>query len=730
MNDELDDVDRHADACADPRVRALVHEYAAVNAARFERVAPDLCRLVVADADAHHFDGRREWLLAFSVAALEQQPDAEMAVIGSAFVDRLIAAIRTSGQHGYGGRLPATASGAPAPPDFAIVNAVIVGAQRTAGGHRLARLVARIKLSAGASVHESIVESDIVDLTAGAPAPADVAAICVARARDEGRPPATVERPSGAVAGTPDHASASVAAAAVARRIDARAGLDDGPSRHNIELFRPGLERQVAPAIQRMRDDAARALHQELQRIDGFYRALLAELQTAHGAGSVALQAAQRDHQRRREEEHRRHALRIAVAPIQLISFDVQAERCTWTLRTDAAITAPLHAHRLLAGDAAWRVTCQLCGNPAHGIVVCKRAHVVCDRCASRCSVCRQWFCSTHGLAACHVDGAAVCASHGATCSSCDRPHCQTHTGRCDAGHDACTSCIAACALCGRAVCEEHTIRTHERAPLGMRRLCDRCRVLCEGGSSEPVGRDEASPCATCGRWICRNHQVACEVDGSMHCSTHLRRSDYSRRFLCPAHQTRCDREPGAIVATNEVELCATCGCAICPDHGNACTGCSGRHCIEHLEPLEDAPGRFACAAHREQCHTDGRAWSPGRTRPCATCAHDNCPAHLLACTWCGAAVCFPDIDAPSNRCLTCTRIAPASDVADALIAAAVRLTRGRRARGWAIASDASRHVVQVDLGWTRRIVLSVPHGTAEAAAAMAHSVLTHLRLR
>jgi hypothetical protein len=219
-------------------------------------------------------------------------------------------------------------------------------------------------------------------------------------------------------------------------------------------------------------------------------------------------------------------------------------------------------------------------------------------------------------------------------------------------------------------------------------------------------------------------------VDGSVHCSTHLRRSDYSRRFLCPAHQTSCARDPGAIVATTEVEPCSTCGDPVCPDHGAVCVGCNRRHCSDHIEPLVDVPGQYACAAHREHCHTDGLAWSIGSTSPCATCGRATCPSHRMDCPWCGAAVCYPDLDAPSNRCLTCTRLAPATDVADELIAAAVRLTRGRRARGWAVARDESRHVVQVDFGWTRRIVLSVPHGSAEATAGMAHSLLTHVPLR
>jgi hypothetical protein len=95
--------------------------------------------------------------------------------------------------------------------------------------------------------------------------------------------------------------------------------------------------------------------------------------------------------------------------------------------------------------------------------------------------------------------------------------------------------------------------------------------VYCEGKSHEPVGRDEAVRCASCEQFVCATHQAACVVDQLVHCSTHLRRADGSRRLVCEQHRGECAHEAGVVFASDEVAPCPSCGQSVCAAHAGSC---------------------------------------------------------------------------------------------------------------------------------------------------------------
>jgi hypothetical protein len=330
-------------------------------------------------------------------------------------------------------------------------------------------------------------------------------------------------------------------------------------------------------------------------------------------------------------------------------------------------------------------------------------------------------------LVACHIDGAPACAEHSRKCRSCQQPHCSAHEGTCDeSGHPACTKCLVACAHCGRLVCDRHAKQSHVNAPKGSRRLCSNCVRTCEGGTGEVVGPDEVTGCASCDRVVCERHQARCDVDKQVHCSSHLRRADRSRRLVCERDRATCIHEPNAILASDEVVLCATCGGSTCPTHSAACVVDGLRHCSSHLAPVRDRPGQVACGSHQSVCHVDGGVFTRDGTTSCPVCGRLACRQHRQECNNCGRLVCSQELRAPTSRvCATCTQL-KADDPSDAVIAAAVRL-RGADAKspkGWKVARDARHVVVEMDLGWTRRLVISVPHGDSSAQNAVSHSAL------
>jgi hypothetical protein len=272
---------------------------------------------------------------------------------------------------------------------------------------------------------------------------------------------------------------------------------------------------------------------------------------------------------------------------------------------------------------------------------------------------------------------------------------------------------------------------TSAESPRGARRLCRDCTVYCEGGRSEPVGRDEVERCASCERSVCSIHRAVCVVDQQVHCSTHLRRLDRSRRLVCATHRATCAYEPDAILTSDEVGSCVTCGAAACDQHAAACVEDGGRHCRTHLSTLKDRPGAFACEAHRTVCHVDDVAFSLTGTSMCPVCQRRACAGHTKKCGNCGRSVCATDWQGGANRCATCDQLRAWNDPSDSALAAVIEV-RGERptAKEWRVARDATHLVIEITHRWTRRTVLSVRHGDNRAEHVMRHSALGSSRKR
>lgn len=695
-----------AEALADARIRGLVERYARLVGAHAVALEPHLLELELPPSESRYFRGRRVVRIAFSLGALERCADAEMAVVGSALLDELIAAVRARGQRQVLGLLQptvnpeATATALRVP----LRNGTISPPSLRLALHPLGRLVARVTLSAGASVEERIVESSVFDLSVGAAVDSEIAALC--EDLELGRVlPATDAMAEGSLA------------------------VPGRPAAEVVQLMLDDLEAKLAEAIERRRTFAERALATELGRIDQYYASLLEGpagpgTQVQDSAGRRVIEA---EHQRRRGEEERRHQVRAALHPLQLVECRLLVQRGEWTATSAAGRHGVLLAARPLSGLGGWSVVCPSCGRPPSEVLVCRHGHVACSACATTCSVCSEECCRTHGIAACHLDGAPVCDEHVRKCRVCSKDYCTVHGAICAEGeHAACAGCVAPCAHCRRSVCTQHATISVADAPKGCRRLCRECVVACEGGTSELVGVDEVIKCASCSRFVCANHQATCTVDGKVHCSRHLRRSDRSRRLLCESHRARCSHEPEAIFATDEVSECATCGTSVCRAHGDTCSGDRMVHCKTHLQPLLDTRDEFGCPKHRSQCHVDGRTYSFAGTTACPVCGRLTCREHLRACKHCGRLVCQPDRRGTDGQCVTCGSLTALDEPPDAVLAAALVANGGDppRAKGWSSARDASHVVVQMDLGWTRKLVMSVRHGDMRPDTVVRHSLL------
>jgi len=557
------DAARDADPLADSGLRPLLESYCRLAGVKQAALAPDLTALSLPQAERPFFRDRASLRVAFSLDALERDPDADIAVLGSPFLSQLIGAIRARAAHLSLGLIAPTL---PAPSDPIDVELTIpvrdgtaqLGATRLAV-HPVGRLSARVVLRAGAGVEEAVVESDVYDLSAGVRLSDDLAA-------------AFRDLEAGRVA----PADPSVAAAAA--RIPARQPTE------LLELLLAHLRDKSAERVAARRALAEQELAAELGRLDRYFESILKEQTDPEAVGTVTALA-----ERRRTEEIRRSQVKAVVHPLQLIEADVLIQRAEWRLESAPPRRhhATFSAQRPLgsAGAAPWSMACPQCGRPPALLVICRHDHCACEACSHRCSVCAEDFCADHGIAQCRVDAQAACDEHVRVCPSCRLEHCTAHEGLCTEGdgHPACSACLAPCGNCGRVVCNRHAEQSHAAAPKGSRRLCAACLKYCEGGTNEAVGVDEVAQCASCGKSVCTAHQAVCAVDGQAHCAPHLRRTDKSQRLVCARHRAGCAHEPGALFAVDEVGTCPICARGACQSHRAACEHCGRRVCTADL---------------------------------------------------------------------------------------------------------------------------------------------------
>ena len=637
-----------ADPLADARIGPLLERYCVLAGVKRTALGPDHSRLSFPQAERAFFRDRERVSVAFSLAALERAPDAEIAVLGSPFVSQLIEAIRTRAARLSLGLI---ARSSPAvhlsrsergddsevPLPIAVRNGSGKVSKARVAVHPVGRLVARVVLRAGAGVEEAVVESDVYDLSAGAPVSDDVAAAF--RDLEAGRTEPAAPSDAGKVA-----------------RVPAREPAD------LLRLLLSHLQEKSAERVAARRAAAEQALAAELGRLDRYFESILKEQSDPEAIGTVTALA-----ERRRTEEVRRSQVKAIVHPLQLIDATVLVQRAEWQLESEHGRHATFNAQRSLSGAAAWIVACPHCGRPPTSLVICRHDHCGCEACSSQCSVCGEDFCAEHGIAHCRVDEQPACDEHVRVCAACRLQHCTAHEGVCaEDGHTACTACLAPCGSCGRVVCNRHAQQSGADAPKGSRRLCTACLKYCEGGTNEPVGVDEVTECASCGRSVCTAHQAVCVVDGQVHCSQHLRRTDTSRRLVCARHKASCVEEARTLFASDEVETCPVCG-------------------------------------------------------------KDACVRHRTACGYCGRQVCTADLRQQSRRCATCVQLAAIAEPPETLITAARAAIGGgvpKASRAWRVARDHSHVVVELDLGLRRKAVFTLRHGDSVPDSVVNHSLL------
>ena len=165
---------------ADARIWPLLQRYAKLAKVKLIARGADLYDMKLPVSERAHFGERATVRVALSLEALERDPDAEMAVLGSPFLAHLLEAIRTRAGRLSLGTIPPPHAARRTAHDLDLTVPVRDATARRRKSqlatHTVGRLLARVVLRAGAVVEETVIESAVIDLATGARADDQVTA--------------------------------------------------------------------------------------------------------------------------------------------------------------------------------------------------------------------------------------------------------------------------------------------------------------------------------------------------------------------------------------------------------------------------------------------------------------------------------------------------------------------------------------------------------------------------
>lgn len=352
------------DPLADSRLRPLVERYAALAGVGIEELGPQLVELLLPASEQEHFGGRERLLVAFTVSALELSPEAEMAVVGSPFIECLLGAVRRRGVRLALGAVPNAESSVTPLLGIDVDQGTATISKLAHARHAAGRLLARVVIRAGAALEEHLLESRFFDLVTGEALPADVATACVA-----------VEQ--GVV--LPNERGVPAKTKRAGRR----------PWPELLERMIADLQGKLAPRLEQLRAEAARHLSQELERIDRYYHRMLEDASSGRASAAPedafanAARAIETEHARRRLEEERRHQVRTIVHPLQMVEVELLVQHARWRLSTTAGHRATVKASRYGVQSASreWRLRCPTCAAEPAALLVPRDDEVGCPAC-------------------------------------------------------------------------------------------------------------------------------------------------------------------------------------------------------------------------------------------------------------------------------------------------------------------------------------------------------------
>ncbi len=161
-------------------------------------------------------------------------------------------------------------------------------------------------------------------------------------------------------------------------------------------------EDQVRPLIAGLEETANRRLARDCQRVESYYKGLLAQIakRIARKAGDASAvekersrsDATERDRSAKLEDLVRKYSLRVHLELTSVLVMRLPVREIVVRLiRKKEERTRTLHWNAFL--KRLEPVLCEKCGRPAQPLSLCEKVHCLCKECWSTCAKCSRTYC-------------------------------------------------------------------------------------------------------------------------------------------------------------------------------------------------------------------------------------------------------------------------------------------------------------------------------------------------
>ncbi len=167
---------------------------------------------------------------------------------------------------------------------------------------------------------------------------------------------------------------------------------------------------QIRPLITSLEETANRRLTRDCERVEGYYRGLLAQIdkrvrrKSGAASGSAAgkeeaigkersrAEATELDRNAKLEDLFRKYSLRVQIRLVGVLAMRLPVrEMVVRLIRKKEERTRTLHWNPFL--KRLEQVLCEKCGRPAHPLNLCDKVHCLCQQCLAGCAKCGRTYC-------------------------------------------------------------------------------------------------------------------------------------------------------------------------------------------------------------------------------------------------------------------------------------------------------------------------------------------------
>jgi hypothetical protein len=163
---------------------------------------------------------------------------------------------------------------------------------------------------------------------------------------------------------------------------------------------------QVRQLVKGLEETANRRLARDCERVESYYRGLLAQIakrikrksgDAAAAEGSVEKEqsraaATELDRNAKLEDLVRKYSLRVQVQPVSVLALRLPVREVVVRLiRKKEERTRTLHWNTVL--KRLEPMLCEKCGRAAHPLHLCEKVHCLCQECWTTCASCGRTYC-------------------------------------------------------------------------------------------------------------------------------------------------------------------------------------------------------------------------------------------------------------------------------------------------------------------------------------------------